>query len=487
MVVVRKVTQYPERAMATEPLTPAEIRRIDAQYTPFSSFEEWAELHVDEDLWTRYAARLNDERDRASDQTFLEVRQKAIRTAAIDTGAIEGLYQVDRGFTETVAIEAAAWQAKARERGEKVEAYFAAQLQTYELVLDAATGAQPISEAWIRRIHEEICAAQTSYTVHTSTGEREQPLPKGSYKTQPNHVTLPDGSTHAYAPVDDTAPEMGRFVTEISGTGFLTAHSVLQAAYSHYVLTAIHPFADGNGRVARAVASLFFYRAASIPLVVFADQTGRYYDVLAEADDRRFQGFADFVRDCGLDTLAVATESLREARSPRVEDALRGLRSTVASHGGLTHTEVDEVGNRLVASCLSALKHAIAELPPLQGVSVIAQPVSGSASTGRTGYRQLLSNPTFLQLAFQSQPPATASIQVTIQVVISLTTGDAVPIVIERLDSREVLEVRLAEVHPQQSAALQAHLASFARSVLADNLATLREQATEALRNAGYR
>ena len=43
-------------------------------------------------------------------------------------------------------------------------------------------------------------------------------------------------------------------------------HPAVQAAYAHYALTAIHPFADGNGRLARTVASVFLMRSAGVPL-----------------------------------------------------------------------------------------------------------------------------------------------------------------------------------------------------------------------------
>ena len=35
-----------------------------------------------------------------------------LRAAAVDTGAIEGLYKVDRGFTVTVAEEQPGWERK---------------------------------------------------------------------------------------------------------------------------------------------------------------------------------------------------------------------------------------------------------------------------------------------------------------------------------------------------------------------------------------
>jgi len=100
----------------------------------------------------------------------------------------------------------------------------------------------------------------------TTVGPQEQALPKGQYKIMPNHVRTRKGADHSYAPVDVTPAEMARLVAELRSDAFLTAHPVLQAAYAHYGLVAIHPFADGNGRVARARRLLSLIGRSRCPL-----------------------------------------------------------------------------------------------------------------------------------------------------------------------------------------------------------------------------
>jgi Fic family protein len=146
-----------------------------------------------------------------------------------------------------------------------VKSLFEAQLHAYDYVLDLATKAEPISEAAIRALHSEVCRAQSTYRVVTGIGPQEQALPKGQYKILPNHVRTRKGTDHSYAPVDVTPAEMARLVAELRSDAFLGAHPVVQAAYAHYCLAVVHPFADGNGRVARALASAFTYRAISMP------------------------------------------------------------------------------------------------------------------------------------------------------------------------------------------------------------------------------
>ena len=61
---------------------------------------------------------------------------------------------------------------------------------------------------------------------------------------------------------------------------------VLDATIAHAWLTHIHPFEDGNGRLARVLANFVLVEAAYPPLVVRAGaDRGEYYDALAASDE----------------------------------------------------------------------------------------------------------------------------------------------------------------------------------------------------------
>jgi len=92
----------------------------------------------------------------------------------------------------------------------------------------------------------------------------------------------------------------------------------VQASYAHFALVNVHPFADGNGRVARALASVYSYRAASIPLVVFADRRRAYFDALERADEGAAAPLIAYFRERSLDTMQLVGETLAKvsARPP---------------------------------------------------------------------------------------------------------------------------------------------------------------------------
>lgn len=323
------------------------IAQADALYGGFPDFSAWAALSpTDTDLWDRFAAGLQERRNAATPEALQAAVEVAVRAAALDTGAIEGLYTVDRGFTMTVAVQGLAWEQMIEERGAGVRELFEAQLEAYELVLDAVTRKLPITEAWIRALHEKLCAPQKTYRVLTDVGWQEQDLPKGQYKTRPNHVRLTDGTYHAYAPVDQVGSEIHRLIEQIRTPEFEAAHPVLQASYCHYAFVAIHPFADGNGRVARALASTFFYRAQPVPLVIFSNQWPAYLDALHAADLGDLRPVISFFRDRGIDTMLMVSESLITAEGPRLEELADRIKS-LPLRSLLSRSELAAIAERL--------------------------------------------------------------------------------------------------------------------------------------------
>lgn len=352
---------------------PSPLESADSLYQGFPDFSAWGPLRPeDADLWSRFAASLEERREAATPEALKASVDVAIRAAALDTGAIEGLYTVDRGFTMTVAVQGMAWEQMIEERGAGVRDLFEAQLQAYELVLDAVTHKLPVTEAWIRALHETLCAPQKTYRVLTASGWQEQELPKGRYKMQPNHVRLKDGSFHAYAPVDRVPTEMHRLIEQLRSPEFEAAHPVLQASWVHYAFVAIHPFSDGNGRVARALASIYFYRAVSIPLLVFAHQKLAYIDALHEADLGDLSPLITFFWDRGVDTMQLVAENLRGVVLPSPEELGLRIRENLSSQ---EHIERRIQGERLLRAILEKFRQQFAQanLAPHLSLNVVVR------------------------------------------------------------------------------------------------------------------
>jgi Fic family protein len=464
------------------PPTPAlpDVRKADAAYKPFPPFAEWSSgLKVDTTRLERYKAELNNLRATISPELLARSLEVVKRAAAIDTGALEGLYETDRGFTFTVATEAAYWQVALQEKGPEVQALFESQLGAYDFVLDLATERAPVVEAWIRTLHERLCAPQATYKVWTEIGPQDQPLPKGEYKHHPNHVLRADGKMHSYAPADMTPAEMHRFCDELRGPDFSSAHPALQTAYAHYAFVVIHPFSDGNGRVARAMASLYSYRAYSIPLLVLSDARKEYLSALESADGGDHQVFVDFVVDRILDGVRLAEDSLRTATLPAQEDVIASLRGLYVTRGGYSHQQVDGAGQQLLELFNHELGRQAAEasVDGVVSVQAIERPVGADAASAAYRPLGIAQSQKGISVHARTMPPVEASATHMFVVEVPKDAGVEDDLVIRGLVGGERFQARIAELLPVPAVTLQMRLRMFVERAITTVLEKVRADA----------
>lgn len=469
---------------------------VDASYRPFPPFSEWLGFNVDAVRWQRYTTGLEQRRQTASKDVLEKAQNIVRRAAAVDTGALEGLYEVDRGFTFTVATEAAFWQARVDEKGEQVRGYIEAQLEAYEYILNLATGETPVSEAAIRSLHEIICRSQETYTAVTEIGPQAIRLRKGQYKTSPNHVRDRDGNVHAYAPVGVTPSEMHRLCQELRSETFVRAHPALQAAYAHYSFVLVHPFADGNGRVARALASAFTYRAQYVPLLILAEKRDDYLDALSEADKGRPQSFVDFISERVLDSIQLVEESIRAALPVASEQSLQRLQRLNQTQSGYTHVEIDKAASSLLGEMSARLSKKLKAAAAESGnvLTADASKTSGWFSFVYDHYRGIGNGENAIRVSASTKTlPQNASINRNYGVSVPVDSGLNDDIVIQTADyppgqsnakNVAVFETRVSELLPQLSAVTQMRLDIFVQRIVDEALAELEQKAREGLGQA---
>jgi Fic family protein len=460
--------------------------RLDALYKQFPSFDEWVQVPPRKAAWDQRVRELKDAS--LEDGLRRQAEEVALRAAAFDTGAIEGLYTTTRGLTMSVAHGEVDWERDIPTVGSDVAAAFAAQLGTYRAATsDIAADALPASQAWIRELHAAVTAAQETYTIQTPQGPRSAPMLHGAYKEFPNHVVLGDETVHAYAPVIDTAPEMERFVAELASPPFAEAHSIVQAAYAHYVLVAIHPFADGNGRVARALASAYLYRGGQVPFLVFADQRAAYFDALNAADGRRFGDFNGFVADASIAALGLVADSARALAAPSLDSAAERYSRLVTVHPGVTHTDLDQVASRLVGQAVNLLAEIVEPLGP-KGISAGLSSGSGNAGIEPSnGYRSIIQSASYLSLSFETPGPANARRDLNMTVVIAVSPeADADLLRLITSDGTPRASFSLQEVHPTLTGAAEQRLRLVLRTIVANELDQLVATAHSSLAASGY-
>lgn len=461
---------------------------LEGVYTPFPSFAEWmTSFDVDVELFDSFAARLTAAKESSTPESMTRAIDIATKWAAIDTGAIEGLYDVDRGFTFSVAAQAAAWDNIHIAKDDYTERAIKDALEAYEFVLDAATQILPVTEVLIKRIHEIICASQDEFTVITAVGPQKQEMPKGEYKRHANSpFNIATETVHAYASVLDTPPEMTRLVGELNSNAFAEAHPVAQASYAHYAFVCIHPFADGNGRVSRALASIYLYRAPGVPLVIFADQKNIYIDALEAADRGNPAAFQRFVADRVIDTVQSVVVEAQHSNTPDVVSRLSAFQGVIKGLGGLTHANADDVGLRLLDDLAAEVQQAATTVDADPNLNVEIDTSGGyGGKSAPPGYRMINARSS-LEFIVSSVGPGTASDRTIFRVAARLPQTTGPDYVLMDDIGRVRLEAFVRDLWPSTSASMHYRLMATAESIVATVVDEVVAKTEFNLRKGGY-
>ncbi|HEV2890790.1 MAG TPA: Fic family protein [Frankiaceae bacterium] len=453
----------------------------DGAYEPFPPVEAWASVAFDPALYEEYAALLEAARAGATDEARERAVRTAIRYAGTDTGAIEGLYTTDRGFTRSVAIEAAAWETAADERGPNAGALIKDQIEAYEWVLDLATKKVPVTEQFVRELHTMLCRSQETYVVRTEIGPRRQPLPKGEYKAFPNNPTLPHGRVHQFAPPDDVPPEMHRLVASVGTAAYDALHPVVQAAYLHYALAAIHPFADGNGRTARAVASVPLYRALRVPLMILADDRDEYLDSLGDADGGRLESFVRFVGDRVVDAMGLVVATVEAGDAADEAASIAALQQATATATASIEASIGAAASRLLHELREAVWERHVANPPPASIDFVEED-GLTLPEPPPGYHASGSRPAAVYVVFEAQPTGLAHAEVMLRVLISESEPRHLLAI-----AGDVTTVRFAirDVHPVVRTAAKIKVAAMADRIVPALLADLAQRAEAGVRGLG--
>ena len=253
---------------------------------------EWRTLAASEiqgiqKIWSERRERLK------GTKQLTEFSERLSREWAIETGIIENLYDIERGVTQTLI-----------ERGFQVELLvhgstnqppnYVIQLlkdqkAALEGIFDFITQKRELSTSYIKELHSALLRSQTHTDGLDGLGRQiAVPVIRGDWKKLPNSPTR-DGTLYAYCPPEHVPSEMDRLVALHVQHRKEKITPDVQAAWLHHRFTQIHPFQDGNGRVARALASLVLVKTGLFPLVVTRDDRVQYIDALEGADSGQTQ------------------------------------------------------------------------------------------------------------------------------------------------------------------------------------------------------
>lgn len=267
------------------------------QHITFSEIWENCDTSKIDDIapsWFRRRQQLQD-----NSTQFKDFIDRLKREHAIETGIVEKLYDLKRGVTEIFIKEGFVASYLSHDDTniptQTLMNLLNDQLDAVDFVFDVVNNNRPLTTGFINELHALVTHHQPTAKGVDIFGNRvEIPLRRGAYKQRENNPTREDGTVILYCPPEHTAAEMDNLVKIYDGLVEKKIHPVIIAAWFHHLFTTIHPFQDGNGRVARLLASLIFIKNGYFPFTVLREERNEYIRALELADQAQPQELVDY-------------------------------------------------------------------------------------------------------------------------------------------------------------------------------------------------
>ncbi len=298
------------------------------------------DLKADRDVWLEQKADLE------ARHAVKEFNARLLRRWAIETGLIERLYTLDQGITELLV-----------ERGldtslvpygttngnpEHIVRMIRDQHDAVAGLFDFVAARRELGTSYIKELHATLTANQHHVDAIDPMGRSVRvPLRRGEYKRLPNSPREPDGRVHEYCPPEQVASEMDQLIAMHRHHQSEGVAPEVEAAWLHHRFTQIHPFQDGNGRVARTLATLILLKARSLPLVVTNNQRAEYIEALRTADKGELQALVELFAKIEKRTFRDALEAAGQAvqYTQRTDALIAAMRDTLEKRRAALLTE----------------------------------------------------------------------------------------------------------------------------------------------------
>lgn len=164
---------------------------------------------------------------------------------------------------------------------------------------------EPVTETYIRELHKILLIEPYEMDAITAGGLlTKRRIEIGRYKIAPNSVRTSTGEMRYYAlPLETPAlmADLLRWYQQALAEQSL--HPLILAATFHYRFVDIHPFDDGNGRMARLLTNLILMQGGYVPIVIRTETKGAYLLTLEQADAGDLEPFTCYIGEALLRAL----------------------------------------------------------------------------------------------------------------------------------------------------------------------------------------
>ena len=176
-----------------------------------------------------------------------------------------------------------------------------------------------ITENLIKEIHKIIL-------VEPHDGESE--INPGQYKKQPNYLYSPGGERIDFEPPEEVPRLMNELVNWLNNhieppkrrKRKYDLHPLVIATGFHAQFIKIHPFGDGNGRMARILTNLILMLCGYLPAIVRLEKRKAYYNALNASSLDNPEPLAEFIGEECIHSLEIAIKAAKGESIDEPED-----------------------------------------------------------------------------------------------------------------------------------------------------------------------
>lgn len=185
--------------------------------------------------------------------------------------------------------------------------------EAIDALVDLTRGDAPLTESFLRQLHELILRERYQVDAITPEGAPTRRwIEVGQYKTGQNHVQTVTGEIFRFAEPMNVPGKMHTLLQTINELQApSSAEVVFVAAKAHYDFVLIHPFDDGNGRMARLLMNLILIKYGFPPAIIKTQDKQQYFSALRQADGGQLDVFVEYIAGCVCASLQIMLAGAR--------------------------------------------------------------------------------------------------------------------------------------------------------------------------------
>lgn len=307
-----------------------EIYKVFRLWKPIEFTQNWVKCDtsvLDDIVESWYVQREKLQRNSSEYKEFME---RLKRKHAIETGIVERMYDLSTGITDTFINDG--FRSSILSHGDtnieprKLMDFLNDHLEAIDWVFDIIKEERPFSVFMINQLHQLVTRHQETAEGRDAHGNKSQiPLLRGDFKKWENNPVRTDGTKVLYCPPEHVVSEMDNLIKIYGRLSDEKIHPLLLTSWVHHAFSTIHPYQDGNGRVARLLASLIFIKHGLFPLTVLREEAKhRYIDALERADMGNPESFVTYLGELQKRNIqeALNLQEITSSSFEAVQDAL---------------------------------------------------------------------------------------------------------------------------------------------------------------------